>query len=279
MCRSRFVASAVGLVSVVGAAAPTGVADTLVPLDQERFTSVLVQSDCEGETSAGEAAAAFELFDGVVETSQQCPEVPTFASAIAHQTSTIGGSSMTLFAGAQYSVQSPGSVFASAVSTFSVTFELPRTSVLSASGILVGSGQVPGVETLLELTGAGGTVFSLTLGGPFPFGEPIEEAIQEEHTLDPGIYKVHGQALSADAFDIAEPFFSGESALNVTIEVAILGDVNGDGAVDVLDLIAMLLCFGQPADPGCEAEDINGDGVVNVLDLIDLLLAFGQPSP
>ncbi len=54
-----------------------------------------------------------------------------------------------------------------------------------------------------------------------------------------------GHALSADAIDIAEPFFSGESALNVTIEVAILGDVNGDGAVDVLDLIELLLKFGQ----------------------------------
>ena len=56
-------------------------------------------------------------------------------------------------------------------------------------------------------------------------------------------------------------------------------DVNGDGVVDVLDLIDLLLCFGQPAVPGCEAEDINQDGVVNVLDLIDLLLAFGTTCP
>ena len=81
--------------------------------------------------------------------------------------------------------------------------------------VVAGRGQLPGVETLLELTGAGGTVFSLTLGGPFPFGEPIEQEIQEEHTLDPGVYTVLGQALSADAIDIAEPFFSGESALRV----------------------------------------------------------------
>ncbi len=54
---------------------------------------------------------------------------------------------------------------------------------------------------------------------------------------------------------------------------------NGDGVTNVLDLIDLLLCFGQPAVPGCEAEDINADGSVNVLDLIDLLLAFGQPCP
>ncbi len=52
-------------------------------------------------------------------------------------------------------------------------------------------------------------------------------------------------------------------------------DVNGDGVTNVLDLIDLLLCFGQPATPGCESEDLNGDGMVNVLDLIDLLLAFG----
>ena len=51
-------------------------------------------------------------------------------------------------------------------------------------------------------------------------------------------------------------------------------DVNGDGVVNVLDLISLLPCFGQPAVPGCEAEDVNSDGTVNVLDLIELLLAL-----
>ncbi len=46
-----------------------------------------------------------------------------------------------------------------------------------------------------------------------------------------------------------------------------------------LDLIERLLCFGQPAVPGCGAEDINGDGATNVLDLVALLLAFGTVCP
>ncbi len=53
-------------------------------------------------------------------------------------------------------------------------------------------------------------------------------------------------------------------------------DVNGDGIVNVLDLIEVLLCFEQPATPGCESQDINGDGTVNVLDLIELLVSVGQ---
>ncbi len=58
------------------------------------------------------------------------------------------------------------------------------------------------------------------------------------------------------------------------------GDVNGDGTVNVLDLIDLLLCFGQPDTPPCDTgQDVNGDGVTNVLDLIDLLLVFGQACP
>ena len=56
-------------------------------------------------------------------------------------------------------------------------------------------------------------------------------------------------------------------------------DTNGDGVTNVLDLIDVLLCFGQPAVPGCEAEDVNEDGSVNVLDLIAVLLAFGTACP
>jgi len=58
-------------------------------------------------------------------------------------------------------------------------------------------------------------------------------------------------------------------------ESNIPGDINGDGFVNVLDLIDLLLCFGQPAQPICEAEDLDGDGFVNVLDMIEVLLNFG----
>lgn len=56
-------------------------------------------------------------------------------------------------------------------------------------------------------------------------------------------------------------------------------DVNGDGTVNVLDLIDLLMCFGLTAEAPCTSADVNGDGFVNVLDLIELLLAFGTTSP
>ena len=68
------------------------------------------------------------------------------------------------------------------------------------------------------------------------------------------------------------------------VEVILCGpdcptDINGDGSINVLDLVDLLLCFGQVALPDCPAEDVNSDGTVNVLDLIELLLAFGTTCP
>ena len=66
-----------------------------------------------------------------------------------------------------------------------------------------------------------------------------------------------------------------DSFINFDLQGATPSDVNGDGVVNVLDLIELLLCFGQHAVPPCDTTDINGDGAVNVLDLIEPLLAFG----
>ena len=48
----------------------------------------------------------------------------------------------------------------------------------------------------------------------------------------------------------------------------VIGDVNGDGVVDILDLLAVLAAWGECV--GCP-EDINSDGVVDILDLLEVL--------
>ena len=82
-----------------------------------------------------------------------------------------------------------------------------------------------------------------------------------------------------DAKDIADGTSFDVNSNGIPDECECPEDVNGDGVTNVLDLIDLLLCFGLPAVPGCEAEDVNADGSVNVLDLIDLLLAFGTACP
>ena len=61
--------------------------------------------------------------------------------------------------------------------------------------------------------------------------------------------------------------------LNITEPAGTPGDINGDGVVNALDLIDLLLALGTQCS-GCPA-DINGDGIVNALDLIDLLFNLG----
>ena len=50
-------------------------------------------------------------------------------------------------------------------------------------------------------------------------------------------------------------------------------DVNGDGIVNILDLVKVSNAFGQR---GPVPEDVNGDGVVNIQDLVWVSGAFGQ---
>ena len=72
---------------------------------------------------------------------------------------------------------------------------------------------------------------------------------------------------------------SATAALNFTIEVIDAGvpaddplDVNGDGQVDVLDLVLVAVFYGTRGD-GLPA-DVNADGVVNVQDLIAVAAAI-----
>ena len=53
--------------------------------------------------------------------------------------------------------------------------------------------------------------------------------------------------------------------------LSIPGDVNGDGVVDVLDLLLVLAAWGQTGDPGFIPEDVEEDGIIDVLDLLKVL--------
>jgi ligand-binding sensor domain-containing protein len=50
------------------------------------------------------------------------------------------------------------------------------------------------------------------------------------------------------------------------------GDVNGDGAVDVDDLVALIVAWGPCPSPSDCPADVNGDGAVDVDDLVQLIL-------
>ena len=64
----------------------------------------------------------------------------------------------------------------------------------------------------------------------------------------------------------------------VTITARLLGDVNGDGRVDMKDIAMVARSFGStPASPNWNpAADLNGDGTVNMKDIAIVARNFGQ---
>jgi hypothetical protein len=53
--------------------------------------------------------------------------------------------------------------------------------------------------------------------------------------------------------------------------VSCLGDVTGDGTVDVTDILAVVGAWGNTSGP----EDVNQDGIVDVSDLLAVVGAWG----
>ncbi len=49
--------------------------------------------------------------------------------------------------------------------------------------------------------------------------------------------------------------------------------MNGDGSVNILDLVAVAAAIGKTDENDA---DVNGDGTVNVLDLVAVAAAFGE---
>jgi hypothetical protein len=77
--------------------------------------------------------------------------------------------------------------------------------------------------------------------------------------------------LTTVAVDI---FASGGTSFALERLIAVSGaaaDVNGDGTVDVQDLVAVIMAWGPCT--GCP-EDGNGDGQVDVLDLVEVILNY-----
>ncbi|MYB93267.1 hypothetical protein F4054_09630 [Candidatus Poribacteria bacterium] len=59
-----------------------------------------------------------------------------------------------------------------------------------------------------------------------------------------------------------------DGEIYLKVEVPPTADVNGDGVVNIQDLVIVANAFGEAAP------DLNGDGVVNIQDLVIVANAF-----
>ena len=121
---------------------------------------------------------------------------------------------------------------------------------------------------------------------PNPDGEPeLYQKFQEAYTVwgilptirirapwilrDPNMVRTHGFLKSVRMGQTWEQTWN----IDITMDMDIVGDVNEDGVVNVLDLVLVAHAFGieEPSNPRV---DVNGDGVVNILDLVLVANAF-----
>ncbi|MBC8309847.1 MAG: hypothetical protein H8E83_04955 [Planctomycetes bacterium] len=65
---------------------------------------------------------------------------------------------------------------------------------------------------------------------------------------------------------------AGTGTLSLTIETSVSGDINGDGTVDVEDLLLLIASWGSD---GSDGTDLDGNGVVDVQDALILIANWG----
>lgn len=92
--------------------------------------------------------------------------------------------------------------------------------------------------------------------------------------------ELYGNDCGAAASGVSVAFKNPGANFGDECDVLIPGDLNGDGVVDVLDLLLLLEDWGPCADPADCPADISGprgipDGTVNVHDLLELLNNWG----
>ena len=257
---------------------------TIIPIDQGRFVSTesVNAPQCGPDfLFDGEAAVEFEPFDAFVETQHGCDS--GFAGATAGQQSQIDAASMsgTGTATSEAGGPVPGVVHAFGVSYFEVTFELRSLSRFALDGTM-SAGSLPdanvGAIVLARLWEGplGGVLLFQQSIEPPPGGGTNTQALQGAGGLEPGVYTLDVQAGSFIDNDVP-PSRTGQASFDFTFDVTIVGDVDGDGIVGILDFLLVLGNWGpcpEPCPPSCAA-DLDDDCEVGIF---DFLLVLGNWS-
>ena len=273
------------LLTVLSAVTPTpqATADTIIPISQQRSVDSLVNAPlCDGEFLFDQAQAkAFEPFDDVASSVQQCDQASALVAA--EQQSFINPNSLEAFGRALSQVSADGrknglATHALGSSSFNVTFEVNSTSQFVLDGIISAGNDSPDVHmylgTQVRLTGPGDeTIFDHSLA--VNTGDDADSQLLDEvGQLEPGIYTLAAFASSAVDAPVP-PNGDGAAIFNFTFEVLIPGDLDGDGSVGASDLLILLASWGPCDDCDDCPADIDGNCNVGASDLLILLANWG----
>lgn len=141
-------------------------------------------------------------------------------------------------------------------------FERPNAEYWGVA--ILGSAPIDSDTQLPAATDGNGTLVTLTF-----------EVIDKDK---PAIIALPELSLT-DAFDIPLPVTTKEMVIThlaPLVDDKLSTDVNGDGKVDILDLVRVASSFGEPVSTENAAVDVNGDGEINILDLVQIAQDFGK---
>lgn len=265
-----------GLLAAFILTATSADASTVEVLDQNRSVNAFViVPPCEESVFDGAEAKDFDPFDATAETGSSCARAS--GHAVADQQSFILGNIFEVHQATTSMASSKVSSVLHAISgsTYSVTFEVTVPSRYALNAGLNAAGALPVVlsSAHLRLSTQDSTIVLQHTITPDPGGDPNAIVIELTGELAPGVYTfVTSTSTVIDAE--VPPNGTGSASSDAILIVTAIADLNGDGAVNVFDLLILLSDWGECADPADCPSDLTGDGEVNVFDLLMLLASW-----
>jgi hypothetical protein len=94
-----------------------------------------------------------------------------------------------------------------------------------------------------------------------------------------GVPPCHNYTISAEASKLPYEFDIGDNILSDgTVKIKMMGDANGDGIVNIKDVVIVSAAFGSiPGDPNWDPDaDMNDDKVINIKDIVLVSVNYGR---
>lgn len=138
------------------------------------------------------------------------------------------------------------------------------------------------------ITAEGGGMHTITFNVADDAGNPVEEAVITFNGVEnaPGDYIFEDVEQGSHAYHVVHMCYEQTTGnVNVSTDAVvdvvlagIPGDANGDGIINVLDVISMTTYFlGNEVEPFCfHNADINNDQLINVIDVIGTVNMFSE---